>query len=242
MRNSRAEKWVRSHSARVVTKITDQTKLIIRNKMYDGLKAGDNPRKISLELVGRYDRKLKKRVGGVIGLNEPQERYVASMREELKNLDRNYFTREKRDFSFDKLVEKMFNEGNVSDDQAERLITRYSDNLLKLRGDTIARDAAMEALNASEHEALKQAVDLGAVKNVTRKWDSAGDDGRTRETHLDMDGQEVGLDEPWTFPNGVKVMYPQDRSMPNDAKNLAKETINCRCKAKTVVDWLKELD
>ena len=240
MRNSRAEKWTREQAGNYITRIDESTKTVVRNKIFEGIKDGDNPRKISLELVGKYDRVAKKRIGGVIGLNEPQEKAVAAMRKDLQNLDRNYFTRKQRDKKFDSVVEKMFKDGKVSGERVEQLTTRYKDKLLKLRGDTIARDATMEALNRAEWEATKQADDLGAInkQNTKRIWDSAGEDGRTRPDHLTMDGQEVGLEEPFLAPDGDKLLHPQDRTM--GAK--AKHTVNCRCRVRLKVDWLSGLD
>ena len=46
----------------------------------------------------------------------------------------------------------------------DKLITRYKSSLLKLRGDTIARTETIQSLNRSQHEALMQAADMGAVK------------------------------------------------------------------------------
>lgn len=240
MRNSRAERWVREQSGELITRITTAQRNTVQTRMFEGLQAGNNPKTIATDIVGRFDRVAGKRVGGIIGLNEPQERAVAAMRQDLMNLDNNYFTRTRRDASFDSVVRKMFEDGEVSSERIDQLTARYKDRLLKLRGDTIARDAAMEALNRSEYEALLQAVDLGAVNNdaTTRIWDSAGDDGRTRDDHLAMDGQEVGLNEAFTAPDGSELMHPQDRSM----GAAAEQTVNCRCRVRTKVDWLKELD
>jgi len=244
MRNSRAEKWVRNQAVQVVDTIAESTKTVVRNHIFTGVELGKNPREISLDLIGRYDRVAKKRVGGVVGLNEPQRKAVEAMRADLANLDRNYFTREKRDKRFDSAVEKMFKDGEVSGDRVEQLTTRYKDNLLKLRGDTLARDATIEALNASEWEALVQADDLGAINrnNTTSEWDSAGEDGRTRPDHLTMDakykGNGVKFGEPFVAPDDSKMMYPQDRSLGASME----QTVNCRCRRRTVVDWLSGLD
>lgn len=237
VRNSRAEKWLREQSGAMITRIGNDASTAVRNVMTDGLAAGRNPRSIALDIIGRVNPVTKVREGGVIGLNVPQERAVAAMRRDLEALDNNYFTRKLRDKRFDGTVQKMFDEGRVSTSNINRLTGRYKDNLLRLRGETIARDGALEALNRSEYEAIKQAGDMGAIRNVQRAWDSAGDK-RTRPSHLSMEGQTVGIDEAFTFPDGSTAMHPQDRSLGAPAK----ETVNCRCRARTKINWLADVD
>jgi len=245
VRNVRAEKWIKERSASLVERIGEDTRQNIKNILFAGNEKGRNPRNLALDIVGRYDRSTNRRVGGVVGINQNQQKFVANMRNDLDDLDERYFTRELRDRRFDGIVRNAFDQGNVNAELKNSLVGKYHDRMLKLRGETIARDAAMEALNHADHEAMKQAQDMGAMgkSGVQRFWDSAGPDGRTRNTHLAMDRHKpVGLDEPFVFPNGVRVMFPQDRSLPNDRKNLAKETINCRCKVRTKIDWLSEVN
>ena len=246
VRNSRAEKWLREASASMVTNIGEGTRVSVRNIISEGVRDGRNPRNIALDIVGRVNRTTGLREGGIVGLNASQERAVAAMRRDLENLDPNYFTRTRRATRFDDIIQGMFDKGNVDAETINKMTGQYKNNLLQLRGETIARDGAIEALNRSEYEALKQAQELGAMgrNGVQRAWDSSGPDGRTRPSHLAIDGQTVGLDEAFVFPNGVTVMHPQDRSLANanNAKDLAAETINCRCRVRTIVDWLGDLD
>ena len=247
VRNSRAEKWLREASGKMITNINDGTRVSVRNAISTGVRDGRNPRNIALDIVGRINPSTKLREGGLVGLNNAQERAVDAMRHDLENLDRRYFDRKLRNKRYDNIIEQMFEKGNVDVETINRMTGQYKNNLLKLRGETIARDGAIEALNRSEYEALKQAQEMGAMgKNgVKRAWDSSGPDGRTRPSHLAMDKHKpVGLDEPFVFPNGVTVMHPQDRSLAdaNNSKDLAKETINCRCRVRTIIDWLSDLD
>jgi len=239
VRNSRAEKWLREQSSSLVTRLSEDTRVAVRNVMTDGMAAGRNPQVIALDLVGRKNLSTGRREGGIVGLSAPQERYVANMRRDLENLDERYFTRGRRDKRFDSIVRKAIKEGKpLGADTVDKLTGRYKDNLLKLRGDTIARTEAISSLNRSEHEALAQAREQGLTNTVKRAWDSAGDDGKTRESHLIMDGQTVGPDEPFTTPDGFKLMFPGDTSLGAPPE----ETINCRCRVRTIVDWLQDLD
>jgi len=239
VRNSRAEAWLRDRSSRLVSRINEQTLENIRNTLNDGMRLGTNPRETALNIVGRLDPATGQRAGGIIGLTPMQERWISSARAELADPETasNWFTRKRRDKRFDSIVRKSI-EDNVPLDTVtiNKLTTRYSDSMLKLRGDTIARTESIAALNQSAQESLQQAVDNGSIDKsaVKRIWDSAGDDGRTRESHLIMDGQAVGLNEPFTAPDGSRMMYPGDTSLGASAE----ETINCRCRVRLSVDWL----
>lgn len=240
IRNSRAEAFLRDQSSQLVSRISGEQMTAIRNVITDGVTAGRNPRNIALDIVGRIDPTSGRRVGGIVGLTGPQERAVARARAELLSGDASemnkWFSRERRDKRFDSTVRKAIDAGEALDvDTVSRLTTRYSDSLLNLRGDNIGRTESVSSLNRSQMEAFEQAVDQGVIQRsaVKRIWDSAGDDGRTRHSHLAMDGQMVGLNEPFVSPSGSRMMFPGDTSLAAEAE----ETINCRCRVRTEVDW-----
>jgi hypothetical protein len=240
VRNSRAEAWLRDESSKLVTKLSDDAFSAVQSILQDNMIAGRNPRNTALDLVGRIDPITRRRTGGIVGLNGPQERAVANARKDLQELNERYFTRVQRDKRFDRIVRKAIDTKTpLTPEDVNRLTGRYSDNLLRLRGETIARTESIAALNRSEYEALKQATDLGGVKSSATKriWDSAGD-ARVRHDHQKMDGQTVGIDEPFTAPDGSKLMYPGDTSLGASAK----ETINCRCRVRLKVDWLADIN
>jgi len=239
IRNSRAEAWLRDHSSTMVTRITNEQTNNIRNLITEGMRAGENPRLVALDLVGRIDPQTGRRTGGVIGLSGPQERYVARARAELADPETasNWFNRERRDKRFDATVQKSIDSGVALDrDTITKLTGNYSNSLLKLRGETIGRTEALTSLNKSQDEAFRQAVDQGSIKQsaVKRIWDSTGNDGRTRHSHLEMEGQTVGLDEPFVTPSGQRLMFPGDTGLGAGPE----ETINCRCRVKMDVDFL----
>lgn len=243
VRNSRAEAWLRDQSSALVTRVTQETRVGIMNVMQGGMERGSNPRDTALDIVGRVDPQTGRRTGGIIGLSGPQERYVANAKRELADpvTASNWFTRTRRDKRFDGIVRRSIKDGVALDSATiNRLTTRYSDSLLKLRGDTIARTETIAALNRSSHEAFAQAVDTGAIPGqaVKRVWDSAGHDGRTRSDHLQMDGQTVGMNEPFRAPDGSLLMFPGDQSLGAPPE----QTINCRCRVRMAVDWLAAAD
>ena len=239
VRNSRAEKWLRDQSSTLVTRITSDQLEAIQDTLALGVQAGRGPRDIALDIVGRVDPVTRRRTGGIVGLNGPQTRAVINARKDLDALDANYFTRKMRDKRFDGIVQRAIDSGKPLDPETVNKLTgRYSDNLLKLRGDTIARDQTLTALNRSEFETMQQAADIGAIKqqNTVRIWDSAGD-RRVRDSHKEMDGQTVGMDEPFITPDGAKLMFPGDYSLGAGPE----ETINCRCRVRLKIDFLADL-
>ena len=256
VRNSRAEAWLRDHSSALVREIAEETRAVVRTTIQTGMVDGRNPRSTALDLVGRVNRKTGNREGGMIGLTNQQSGWVRNARNDLaelnglldagltpkqlaKKIDASpYFNRARRMPSGDAIIKRKLLAGQRIDaDMTEKLLTHYKSSLLQYRGETIGRTESINSLNQSEHEAINQAVEQGMIKEaaVKRVWDAAGD-ARVRQDHRMMDGQTVGLNEPFTFPDGTKAMFPGDRSLhaPGD------QVINCRCIARTVVDWLAD--
>jgi hypothetical protein len=239
VRNSRAEAYLRERSSTLVTRLGEEARGNVRNVLTRGMEGGRNPRNVALDLVGRIDA-AGHRSGGIVGLTRQQEYWVANTRRDLLELSPRYFARELRDKRFDATVARAIKDGTpLPAETVEKLVTRYKDNALKFRGEAIARTEAIQSLNASEYEATLQAVDNGAanMSAVQREWDTAGDT-RVRDSHEKMDGQRVGLKEAFVTGSGARLMYPGDISLGAGAE----EIVNCRCRVKTVVDWLADLD
>lgn len=240
VRNSWAEAWLRDHSSELVSRISDETRRSVQNTLTVGMEKGLNPRTVALDIVGRIDPATGKRMGGIVGLTTGQESWVRSARTKLEQLDPSYFDMKLRDARFDRTVEKAIRDGTpLPADTIDKLITRYKDNALRYRGEMIGRTEAIQALNRSEFEATKQAIAMGATSEsaVKREWDSAGDK-RVRYTHRKMNGQRVGIDEPFVSPSGARMMFPGDTSLGAGAD----EVVACRCRVRTVIDWLADID
>lgn len=237
--NPRVGAWVQQNSSELITAINEDQRTLIRNALGRAATEGQNPRTTALELVGRVDRASGRRAGGLIGLTNNQAEFVVNARVQLESGDptlmRQYLTRKARDRRYDAQVLRAIEAGEPVKD-ARFIAERYSDRLLKVRGDTIARTETIKAFNAGEQEALQQAIDEGHTRreNIIRVWSSSGDDGRTRDSHLAMDGQEVGLDEAFVNPmTGSRMMYAGDTSLGAGPEDV----INCRCAILQRVDW-----
>lgn len=83
-----------------------------------------------------------------------------------------------------------------------------------------ARTMHTGAQNAGRIEGLHRAQALGI--KVKKQWMATLDD-RTRDTHADLDGQVVDVDEDFVTSAGNKISYPGD---PDAAPE---EVWNCRC-------------
>lgn len=83
-----------------------------------------------------------------------------------------------------------------------------------------ARTMTTRAENSGRLHAYERVSDMGI--EVKKVWVASIDD-RTREAHIDLDGQEVALDENFVDMDGNELEYPADPS-------AAPETVyNCRC-------------
>lgn len=240
--NERAQRIVREQGARLVTKMVEGQRDALAEVMTRGLVANRNPRKTALDMVGRIDKGTGRRTGGVLGLNGPQAEYVERARSELGGVGRggkggNYFSRERRDRRFDKMVRRSIDTGKpLTSEQVERITGRYSDRLLQLRAETISRET-VGIMNKGRSEALDQMVEEGLVEDQDTKktWHSTGD-SRDRDTHAEMDGQERQRTEPFTSPSGARMMEPGDTELGAGPE----ETTNCRCYMSIEIDFIAQ--
>jgi HK97 family phage portal protein len=86
------------------------------------------------------------------------------------------------------------------------------------RAENIARTETLRASNWATHEAQRVS---GVVD--TRKW-VATPDGRTRQTHRELNGQETAIDDPF-YVDGKTAMYPGAFGDPAE---------DCQCRCTTV--------
>ena len=104
----------------------------------------------------------------------------------------------------------------ITDSIASGLCSQ-NENLMK----TFARTGMTEAQNAGRFSRLMEAKAKGIT--VVKQW-MATLDGRTRDTHADIDGETQPVGDKWhpyKFSNGCR--YPGDPQAP------AREVYNCRC-------------
>ena len=236
VRDRDAEAWLQQRSSGLVVEIENDIRQSVRDTLQRGLEQGRNPRNVALDLVGRFNRETGRREGGAVGLNSNQLNWVNSVRQKLVTLDKSYFEMGLRYTRGDGEVQRAIESGKpLPAETIERLVGRYRENALRYRGETIARTEALAALNRSEYESTRQALaqsDL-PVAAARKIWDSAGD-GRVRDSHREMDGQAVGIDEPFVSPvTGAQMMHPHDLSLGAPSR----EVVGCRCHVRYDIDF-----
>lgn len=83
-----------------------------------------------------------------------------------------------------------------------------------------ARTMTTSAENKGRYDSYKDLEDRGAI--IKKVWIATPDE-RTRASHVELDGAEVDIDEPFETINGNKLMYPADPD------GEPEEVWNCRC-------------
>jgi len=92
----------------------------------------------------------------------------------------------------------------------------------------IIRTEGHRVQNQSALDAMHKAVDVGA--DVVKQWDATLD-SNTRETHQELDGQIVGIDEEFVIPStGARAMTAGGFGDPS-------EDCNCRCCVLQRASW-----
>lgn len=166
-----------------------------------------------------------------IGLTRAQNRAVANYRDLLNSRSLEALSRNLRDRRSDPKLNRLFSEGqSLSPDQIDSMVERYRANFIRYRAETIARTEGVKVTSLARQEALTQSVeDLQiAPERLSRVWRSTMD-SRVRDSHAAMDGQEVGMNEPFVSGNGNYLMYPGDPSAPIE------EVANCRCTVSNII-------
>lgn len=119
-------------------------------------------------------------------------------------------------------IQSVATQAIIQGESVPNMATRIADVLCVSERKTAiryARTAITEAENAGRLDAFNRMSNMGI--KLKRTW-IAVLDARTRHAHRELDGQTVGLDEP--FVNSIgKIMYPGDPRA--DGANIW----NCRC-------------
>lgn len=225
------------HGSPDKTRIIDDQREAIRTALAEGLTQGQNPRQTALDVVGRVSRASNRREGGVIGLTRAQSEYIARARQELLSGEpdqlQRYLERGRRDKRFDRTVlASIRSEKPIPRETVDRIVGRYSDRLLELRGEMLARTETMAALGKSRNDAIRQQIAAGKimVEDVTKVWRSAGDSG-VRHTHRVLNGKTAPMDGFFASPSGAMLRYPGDPWAPGS------EIVGCRCWMEYKIDY-----
>lgn len=177
--------------------------------------------------------KLEKRLKGVINFNLYNERAVEKLIKKNPKMLPEWKIKERKDYAWNRQkVENAITQGIVQGKRIDEITDNLVDTLCtandsKMR--TFARTAVTGAQNAGRQAQMHDAEDMGI--RVKKRW-VATLDSRTRDTHQELDGQEVPVNEPFEV-DGMEIMYPGD---PNAEPELV---YNCRC---TMVEVYEGID
>lgn len=214
--NPYAVKWAEQNQLDLVRGLTEEQRQTIRQVLTEGIKRGDNPLTVARDLRES------------IGLTPQQEQWAQNYRRALEQGDwSDALGREMSDGRTDRTVARLQRDGGaMTQEQIDTAVSRYRDNLHQLRAETIARVESQRALHEGTEEALRQAIASGDVEadSLVREWNHAGGGRHSRPGHVEMDGDQQPVGQPFTNPiTGAQLRYPGDP----DAGGA--ETVNCRC-------------
>lgn len=187
--NDKATKWAERRSAQRVTEIGRDARASIREivgSMFDR---------------GVSSRSAARQIREVVGLTSDQASAVARLRASLENADGSTVS------AFAGKLNFKVPEGGASEEQIDAWTERYADKLLDHRASMIARTEANDAANEGQRELWQQSVANGWLgEDSKRKWIAGGPN--MCAICEEMDGQTVGLDEPFVLPDGEEIDGP----------------------------------
>jgi len=114
-------------------------------------------------------------------------------------------------------------QGIIQGESIPKLAARIAADTASINGDAMiryARTAMTGAQNAGRLHTLQRAEAMGI--KCKKCW-LATLDGRTRDSHRDMDGVKVGINEKFHTPLGSEMLYP------GDVAGKPVDVWNCRC-------------
>ena len=211
--------------------------------MTAGYARGEGPRTIGTAIVGKVGPNGK-RVGGVVGLNGPQVRTMAAMREALSDpstYGRFFVGGRNRwqgaNHNTTRTIAKAMREGKtLTAAQINKILAANEAKMLRQRGDTIARTETANAVEQARIDGVR--VDMQKrnypAQYATKEWLHGGGGMTPREQHV-MQSRTIveGLDTPFIMGDGTLMQRPLD---PNAA---ARHTINCTCTVQINIDYVR---
>jgi len=229
VRNTPAEAALRQHAAALVDDLVGEQLTVARQVLTDGLSRGQNPRQTALGLVGKINRRSKRREGGILGLTPSSVQTLDKIYAGLRNGDaqamRDYLGYALRDKRFDGHVRRALEQGGtVPAEAVDRIVTAYSNRALKYRADNLALTETNIALTKAQRDAFQQQIDAGKLEasDVTKTWGRSISKEK-RADHLAMVGQTVPFDQPFVLPDGIQCTGPHDPNLP------AHHLVGCKC-------------
>lgn len=185
---------------------------------------GGTTKQVFAESANRTAYDMSKELRGAVSFNLYDTKTVDRLLKDDPKMLPEWKINEKKDYIWnEKRVQNAVTQGIIQGesvyDIGEKLYKDLSaSNANKM--DMFARTAVTGAQNAGRVERMKETEESGI--KVKKKW-IAAHDNRTRDTHADLDGQEVDVDEKFKTFDGREIDYPGDPTADPDL------VYNCRC-------------
>ncbi len=188
--NPRVIDALRTLETRVISGMTDAARETVRDTLARGLSAQQTPTRIARDLRS------------VVGLAPNQADAVANFRGLLESGDREALTRALRDQRFDRTLEKALgaNGTGLSTSQIDTMVNAYQRRFVAYNAETIAVTAVQDAYKIAARESWLSAIDRGIVDGdrLMKEWIHLDGQQNPRPEHEAMNGQVVGIDEPYS--------------------------------------------
>lgn len=185
---------------------------------------GSTTKDVFTESANRTAYEMDKELRGAVSFDLYDKKTVNRLIKDNPKMLPEWKINEKKDYVWnEKRVQNAITQGIIQGesvyDIGKRLTTELAtDNAAKM--DMFARTAVTGAQNAGRVERMKETEEAGI--KVKKKW-LAAHDNRTRDTHADLDGQEVDADQKFKTMDGREIDYPGDPTADPDL------VYNCRC-------------
>ena len=217
------QKWMRGQvftGERWKEKLKDITTVYVNADTKAREIVGGTTKNVFVDLANRTAYDIEKDLQGAVSFELYDKNTVERLLEDNPKMLPEWKIDKPKDYTWnEKRVQNEVTQGIIQGesivDIGKRLISGLaSSNASKMN--MFARTAVTGAQNAGRVERMKEAEELGI--EVKKQWMATLDD-RTRDSHAELDGETVDVDEP--FSNGL--MYPGDPS------GAPEEVYNCRC-------------
>jgi hypothetical protein len=209
--------WAERNRYDLIRGLTQEQRVMVRFAMSVAQETGENP------LV------TATRIRDEIGLTEAQARAVESYRQSLvKGRYADALQRKLSDGRSDRTIRRVRDQDlELTDAQLEGAVSRYRQNMLVLRSETIARTESQRIAHQASGELYRQAIARGDIQaeQIEQEWlhHPSKKSEFDREFHISMHGQKRPWGEPFESGLGNLLMFPGDPDAP------PKETIRCAC-------------
>lgn len=211
----RAIRWVKAEAGQLITNMTNESRLLIRNIVQGSFESQQNwmqnGKGIFNQLATVTASPSAKQFAETLGsnLNGLTTRYERAVMNRVSSLADDFAA---RGITGTKALEAMRKEGD-----------RYSQRLRRARSRTIARTERMRAHNQARLLSYQQAVDSGlaSAEHSLKEWQTGPFD--VCPICVSTAGQKIKVNEQFTLPSGQKVDCPPAHP-------------NCRCTMTMITD------